>query len=147
MIIEQMTKMEIGNVRIEEIEKQVEKYPIAHSMVYMDNDKKVNGDFVLGFGDEPTALKLASAIGEQMGLSPFEQFDNDASDLLNEFINVVVGRAISEWDAQGLSVELEPPVFKKDVEIQCESVTEAFKIIIDINPERPCRTVPPIRLY
>jgi len=134
--ISQMTKIKIENIHIEEIERQVENYPVAHSMAYVDDDKKIHGSFVLAFADELTALMLASAIGEPMGLSSFKEFDNDASDLINEFVNVVVGRAISIWDAQGLSVKFEPPVFQTDLEIKSESVTHAYKIIIDINADK-----------
>ncbi len=133
--IQQMTDIVIGEIHIEEVEGKRDTYPIAHTMAYFDDKKKIDGDFILTFGDESTALMLASRIGEQMGLSPLKQFDNDATDLLNEFINVVVGRAISQWDEQGLSVRFDPPEFERNLELTDVAVNQAYRLSIHINPE------------
>jgi CheY-like chemotaxis protein len=133
--IQQMTEIVVEDIQIEEVEGKIETYPIAHEMAYFDDEEKIDGDFVLAFENESTALKLASGIGKQMGLSPLERFDDDATDLLNEFINVVVGRAISEWDQVGLSVRFNPPEFKMNIEMTNISVSQVYKITARTNPD------------
>ena len=44
-------------------------------MTYVNSNKKIDGNFILAFGNESTSIMLASGIGEPMGLSPFTQFD------------------------------------------------------------------------
>ncbi len=130
--IQQMTNITIGTILIKEVDSEKETYPIAHKMAYFNNNKQIGGDFVLAFGNESTAIMLATGIGGQMGLSSFTQFDDDVVDLLNEFLNVVVGNAISKWDEAGLSVKFETPVLKKDIVLTGELVAPVYKITIEI---------------
>ncbi len=129
----QMTEIVIDGIHTEEIGGHVETYPIAHEMAYFDDDQKIDGAFVLAFKNESTALKLASGIGKQMGLLPMDRFDDDAADLLNEFINVVVGRAISEWDQEGLTVRFNPPELKINIELANVSVSKVYRITVQTN--------------
>jgi two-component system, chemotaxis family, chemotaxis protein CheY len=104
-----MTKARVIRVSVERDEPVMKTYSIARSIPYEDFDKNISGHFVLGFTDEETAISVASAIGENMGLPAIEQFDETASDIINEFMNVVVGHTISEWDALGFSVRFSHP--------------------------------------
>jgi CheY-like chemotaxis protein/CheY-specific phosphatase CheX len=133
--IQQMTEMAIDGISIEDVECENETYPIAHEMAYFDSNETVDGIFMLALGNEATAVMLASAIGTQIGLSEFKQFNDDAADLLNEFINVVVGRAISGWDDAGFTVEFETPVFKKDIVLTDTPRSQLYRITIGIKSD------------
>ncbi len=104
-----MAKPKVVRVSVERDKPVMKTYSIARSIPYEDFDKNISGNFVLGFTDEDTAISVASAIAENMGLPAIEQFDETASDIINEFMNVVVGHTISEWDQLGFSVRFGPP--------------------------------------
>lgn len=72
----------------------------------------------MGFESLYDALTLSSAIGERLGIGKITEISEDSTDLLNEFLNVVVGRTISEWDKAGLKVKFGTPTFKKNYEDQ-----------------------------
>ena len=112
-VVEQMTRLKVKNIKVEKAIEQTAKLPYAHMIAYTDLDKKVDGNFILAFQNIDVALNLSSAIAERLGLERFAEVCEDSTDLLNEFLNVVVGRTISEWDKIGLSVKFEAPVFKK----------------------------------
>lgn len=129
-ILIKMANIDIGSVKIRKDESVNAIYSIAHSIQYKDFDEKVKGDFIIGF-DETAAISLASSIAENLGLTCIKQFDETASDIINEFLNIVVGRTISEWDKKGLNVRFSPPIsFKnKSINISDAPHTEAYLII------------------
>ncbi len=112
--IEQMTNMQVNSTEKRLVLKGQSNLPFAHIISYKDFEKEFDGEFILGFESVNDALKLASAIAEKLGIGRFEKINEDSTDLLNEFLNIVVGRTISEWDSIGLKVEFDTPKFKKD---------------------------------
>lgn len=130
--IEQMTQIKVKNVEKRLILKGSAKLPFAHIITYTDNEKKMDGEFNLGFESVKDALKLASAIAERLGLGKFDKISEDSTDLLNEFLNIVVGRTISEWDSTGLSVSFAPPVFKENYLGRQSEDMKAFLLTMDV---------------
>ena len=110
VIFKQMTGTEVLGHKIKIDERQpADTLPLAHVIDYERIDNKIKGQFVLGFGNRVMAVSVAAALAEKMGLDPPEDMDAIAIDLLNEFLNIVVGRTISEWDRLGLPVRFSPP--------------------------------------
>ena len=130
-----MANIDIANVKTSKDEELKTTYSIAHSIQYEGFDDKVKGDFILGFVDESTAISLASKIAENSGLESLKQFDETASDIINEFLNTVVGHAISEWDKKGLNVRFNPPVSVKNKSINISDAprTEAYLIVLEFS--------------
>ena len=130
--IEQMTNLKITNTEIRQVFKEERTLQFAHIISYTDYDKKVDGKFVLTFDSVHDALKLASAIAERLGMEKFRGICDDSTDLLNEFLNVVVGRTISDWDSIGLKVKFGTPVYKKNYKSDVSNSIHGYIIILDI---------------
>ena len=109
-ILKNMANIDIVDVKIKQEKPLSVAYSVAHSIQYEDFENKVKGDFILGFADDSEAITIASAIAKNIGLAQIEQFDEIASDIINEFLNTVVGHTITEWDKKGLNVRFSPPV-------------------------------------
>lgn len=131
-VVEQMTRLTVKDVGVEKAEDEVVKLPFAHMITYTDSDKKIDGNFILAFQNTEAALHLSSAVAVRLGLAPFKEVCDDSTDLLNEFLNVVVGRTISGWDSIGLSVNFDTPVFKQDYDCEEDSSSQAYLINLDI---------------
>ncbi len=131
-VVEQMTWLTVKNVSVEQATDQTVNLPFAHINAYTDFDKKIDGNFILAFQNIDTALDLASAIAARLGLELFREVCDDSTDLLNEFMNAVVGRIISGWDSIGLRVKFEAPVFKQNHDCTGPKPSQAYLIIIDI---------------
>lgn len=133
--IEQMTYLKVTGTEKRQILKENNTLQFAHIISYTDYDKKVEGKFVLTFSTVHDALKLASAIAERLGMGKLEKIGDDSTDLLNEFLNVVVGRTISDWDSIGLKVKFDTPVFKKNYKSDISNSSNSlagYIIILDI---------------
>ena len=130
--IEQMTYLKVTGSETRQVLKEKNVLQFAHIISYTDFDKKIDGKFVLTFSSVQDALKLASAIAERLGMGKFEKFGDDATDLLNEFLNVVVGRTISDWDSIGLKVKFDTPVYKKSYKSDNSNSLKGYIIILDI---------------
>lgn len=130
--IEQMTRIKVNAFDKKSVLKQQGPLPFAHIISYTDHDKKIDGEFVLGFESVHDALKLASGIAERLGIGTFDKISEDSTDLLNEFLNIVVGRTISEWDSLGLSVKFNTPVFKKNYQNKDSKHLKGYIISMDI---------------
>jgi CheY-like chemotaxis protein len=130
----EMTKTEVIDVKIKRDERPKEIYALAKIIPYEDMDKKLKGSFILGFTDESMAILVASAIAENLELPPITQMGDVASDILNEFTNIIVGRTISEWDTLGFKVKFSPPVsmnYSNIPEKVCGEA-EAYMIILQL---------------
>jgi len=119
---------------LEATEKTIQ-LPFAHIIGYKDHDEEINGNFILAFETNDVALNLASAIAERLGMGRFEEVCEDSTDLLNEFLNVVVGRTISGWDNIGLSVRFDTPVFEKDHKNDTSKNSKAYLIVMELLSE------------
>lgn len=130
--IEQMTNVTVGKIDKRLCLKDKNISPFAHIIAYTDYDNEIDGDFILGFNSINDALKLSSAIAERLGLGKFHKVCEDSTDLLNEFLNIVVGRTISDWDKIGLKVKFGTPVFKKNYENKNSKHLEGYIITMDL---------------
>jgi two-component system chemotaxis response regulator CheY len=129
-ILKDMANIDVANIKINKDEQLKTSYSFAHFIQYNDFENKVKGQFILGFVDENAAISIASKIAENMGLEPVKQLDETASDIINEFLNTVVGHTISEWDKNGLNVQFSSPDSMKDKNIDIAEMpnTEAYLI-------------------
>lgn len=142
-VFSQMTKTEAVNVSIKRDERLKEIYAVAQVAPYEDFTKKVNGNFLLGFTDERMAVLVASAIAENFGLPALRQFDDNARDVLNEFMNTIVGHTITGWDKMGFRVKFDPPSSVQNINIRdaAFSCQEAYMIILDLGVDRVVFTI------
>jgi CheY-like chemotaxis protein len=136
-ILKNMANIDIVDVKIKQKKPLSVAYSVAHSIQYEDFENKVKGDFILGFADDSEAITIASAIAKNIGLAQIEQFDEIASDIINEFLNTVVGHTITEWDKKGLNVRFSPPVLlqKKEINISDGPNTEAYMVSLNFDPD------------
>jgi CheY-specific phosphatase CheX len=142
-VFTQMTKTQTVNVSIKRDERLKEIYAVAQVAPYEDFTQKVKGSFLLGFNDERMAVAVASAIAENLGLSAFRKFDDDAKDVLNEFMNTIVGHTITGWDKMGFRVRFTPPTSAQNINIRdaAFSCQEAYMIILDLGVDRVVFTI------
>lgn len=112
-IFSEMTGTEVLGYNVKVDERLGETVPLAHIISYEHLDTPVKGNFILGFADQGMAVAVASALAEKMGLPPVEELDDIANDLLNEFMNTIVGHTISEWDLMGMPVKFDSPTSLK----------------------------------
>jgi CheY-like chemotaxis protein len=135
-IVKKMAGVDIVDIKIKKEKSLSIKYVVAYSIQYEDVENKLKGDFILGFSDESEALSIASAVAEKMGLRPIDQFDDMASDIINEFLNTMVGHTITEWDKKGLSVRFGTPneIKQKELNISDAPNIEAFLISLYPDP-------------
>ncbi len=130
--IEQMTRLKVTGSEKRQVLKEKNILQFAHIISYTDYDKKVEGEFVLTFNSVQDALKLASAIAERLGMGKLTEIGDDSTDLLNEFLNVVVGRTISDWDSIGLKVKFGTPVYKKSYKSAASKSLQGYIISLDV---------------
>ena len=133
--LESMTDMQIYSYETIRDDEKAKLFSVASVIPYEDLRKTFSGEFTLGFTQETMAIVVASAIGQKMGLSAIGKLDQTAEEVLNEFMNILTGRAISEWDTKGLSVRFCPPSFvrNKKVEIDPSLSTHIYRIILNLN--------------
>jgi CheY-specific phosphatase CheX len=135
-ILKQMANIDISDVTIKQEKTLLTNYSIAHSIYYEDSKNKVNGNFILGFSDDSEGIPIAEAIAENIGLSAIEKFDEIAPDVINEFLNTVVGHSTTECHKEGLYVSFSPPVVSqnKQINISDTSNTIVYLISLDFAP-------------
>ncbi len=139
---ESMTDVRIGRFKVNLNEQLPATFSVATASPYQDLDNKIGGDFTLGFADEMMAIHVASAVAEKMGLPPLKELEETAADVLNEFMNILVGHAISEWDSKGLSVRFSPPALVRDKSVDTAGLpnTEAYQIVLDLQNKQGGQT-------
>jgi len=134
---QEMTKTAVVNVTIKRDERPNEIYAIAKVLSYEDMNQQVNGSFSLGFTDEANAVLIASAISTSMGLPPVTAMGEVTSDILGEFINIIMGNTITDWDKLGFRVRFSTPTSLEYAAIKQKSSgeTEAYIIILTLEVE------------
>ena len=131
-ILKQMGNIDISDVTIKQEKSLSTTYSIAHSIHYEDSKNKLKGDFILGFVDESEAIPIAAAIAENIGLPPIEKFDEIAPDVINEFLNTVVGHTTTECSKNGLYVNFSPPVVSRDKKINISDTSNTIAYLISL---------------
>ena len=134
-IFSSMTGTEVLSHKVKIDERQSERIPLAHVISYEHMDRPVKGNFILGFASQAVAVSVAAALAENMGLPASEDLDEIAADLLNEFMNTIVGRTISEWDRMGMPVKFGPPQSIKFSSFQVQNasvITHAYVVILGL---------------
>ena len=131
-ILKDMANIDISDVTIKQEKSLSATYSIAHSIHYEDSKKKIKGEFILGFVDDSKTIPIAAAIAENIGLSGIEKFDEIASDVINEFLNTVVGHTTTEWCKNGLSVSVSPPVVSQNKQINISDISNTIVYLISL---------------
>jgi len=131
-VLKHMANIDISDVTIKQETSLSATYSIAHSIHYEDSKKKIKGEFILGFVDDSKTIPIAAAIAENIGLSGIEKFDEIASDVINEFLNTVVGHTTTEWCKNGLSVSVSPPVVSQNKQINISDISNTIVYLISL---------------
>ena len=108
-VFQEMARMDISDYEIKREKIIPLRYAIAVPVSGKGANEEIEGSFIFGISDEAVAIRLASAIGENMGLPPVDKLDEDTTDILSEFVNTVAGQAITAFDHLGLSAEFGTP--------------------------------------
>lgn len=132
-VLKDMCDIDISDVTIKQEEYLSANYTIAHSVHYEDFKNKINGDFILGFIDDSDAIAIAAAIAKNIGLSSIEKYDETASDVINEFLNTVVGHAITELDKKSTYISFSPPVMSQNKNINFSDMNTAVAYLISLD--------------
>ncbi|MBW2655709.1 MAG: response regulator [Deltaproteobacteria bacterium] len=136
-VFEEMTATEVIQVTAKRDQRFSDSFPVAQIINYEELEEPGKGQFILGISDISMALFVAAAVGQQMGITLNNEFDETAGDILGELLNTMVGRATTEWDKLGISVRFSPPTLVKNFVIeQAENLyTEDYIIILtmDVN--------------
>ena len=131
-ILKDMGNIDIFDVTVKQEKSLSATYSMVHSIHYEDSKKKVNGEFILGFVNDLEAKSLAVAIAENIGLSAIENFDDIVSDVINEFLNTVVGHTVTEWGKNGLIVRVELPVVSRNKKIDISDMRNTIIYLISL---------------
>lgn len=131
-IFQDMAKTTVVSTNIKKEERLLADIAVAHVVEYQHLDDMFKGYVMLGFNSKTMALLVASAIAENLGFQPVTQLDEQAADILNEFVNTFVGHTISEWDQLGLPVSFGPPVPLSELEVESykSAPSETYMIIL-----------------
>lgn len=109
-VFEDMTKTTVDKITVKRDENDSdEEYCQASMVSYKHLDSKVKGNIILGFKSDDMAMAVSSAIAKSIGIELDEDADAEIEDILNEFMNTVVGHALTEWDRLGSPTEFSPP--------------------------------------
>ncbi len=132
-ILEKMTDLRVINREMVNDDQAIKNYTVVSVIPYKDLENKFSGQFNLGFTDNKMALYLASEMCQKMGLPEVSVMNETAEDVLNEFVNILVGRTISDWDAKGLSVRFEPPLIERNkvIHYDVSKNSNAYQIILN----------------
>ena len=76
----------------------------------LDPTQEEPGYFILGFNSVEMACAVASDISLGLGLGAVRDYSDDCGDILSEFLNIVVGRTVTQWDHQGFPVRFGQPI-------------------------------------
>jgi len=131
-ILKQMGNIDISDVTVKQEKSLSTTYSIAHSIHFEDSKNKLKGDFILGFVDDSEAIPIAAAIAENIGLPPIEKFDEIAPDVINEFLNTVVGHSRTECYKEGLYVSIGPPVVSRNKKINISDMSDTIVYLISL---------------
>ncbi len=131
-VFQEMAKISVEVTTVKKDEHLVTEFAVATKIAYEDFVKKLNGQFILGFHKPESAVVVASAISEHMGLGVVTQLDEDAESVLSEFMNTIVGQIITKWDTLGLPVRFEPPTLVKDLVITPHECPQAEAYVITL---------------
>jgi CheY-specific phosphatase CheX len=95
-IFQDMAKTTVISTNIKKEERLLVDMAVAHIVEYQHLDDMFKGYVMLRFNNKTMALLASSAISKNMGFQPVSQLDDQAADILNEFVNTVGGHTISE---------------------------------------------------
>ncbi len=99
-VFQTMANTKVMGVKVRADERIKSKYAVAVLVPFEHLRNKIKGNFILGFQDERMAMFVAAAIAENLGAPPVNEFDETAEDVLNEFVNTIIGhtyRAGTPW--------------------------------------------------
>ncbi|MBF0299542.1 MAG: response regulator [Oligoflexia bacterium] len=96
-IIQKMTSLNVVDLDVQINSNKTLALPFSYIISFFSEDKKISGDFILGFPDKGMALSLASSMAQNLNLSALDNFDDFSNDLLLEFTNILTRKIILNW--------------------------------------------------
>jgi len=128
-----MAGIEYSHIEINEDRSAGLSYSIAYSVEFEDSNHKKKGVFVLGFTDKKTAISIAEKIGEKIGVSSVNQFDEIVSDILGEFFNTILGHTLSNWETFGIRIKFGTPKLSYNFISNLKNMPETEEYIIKLS--------------
>lgn len=145
-----MSDSKISKIWVKQDDQLSSVFSVAHLVSFKDSNSDSRPDLIAGFSDEPMAVFVASEFARKMNLPDIETIDETAADILNEFMNIAMGNAISEWRKAGLGSQFEHPVMvqNKDFGDSSQSITETHQITLELQGDltAPNRTFDHVNL-
>jgi two-component system chemotaxis response regulator CheY len=129
-VFQKMTQTEVVNTVVKRDQRADANYAVAFHVKYEHLKESLGGSFTLGFTDSDMAVAVASTIAETMGLEAPNELNQDALDLLNEFMNTIFGRAVAAWDKLGFSARFHPPTFSLNTVLRAPNEFESVAYVI-----------------
>lgn len=131
---ESMTDARIRILPISQDHSKLKGFSVCGVVPYQDLEKNISGEFNLGIAEESTAIVIVSEIANKMGLGELKNFDDTASEVLNEFLNIFIGHAISKWDQEGLAVQFGIPSLVRDkaVDVMVAGDRLSYQIVAEL---------------
>lgn len=132
---EEMTKTPVVSVTVKREQRLRESYSVAFTCDFQGQNSPLEGQVLMGFGDDGPACLTAAAISERLGLDACRELDAMALDVLAEFLNTVMGRTVTGWDEAGLTVNFQPIQIIRESQLptyqdcQCDS----YVIILNLS--------------
>jgi response regulator NasT len=134
-VFEQMTNTAVDSVSVKRDQRPDTHYAFASTIKYEHLEQQLEGNFTLGFTDTEMASAVAASMAETMGMDVQEGLGNQAIDVLNEFMNTVIGRTVAKWDDMGFSTKFGVPNASTNVSLKpiAEIDTESYIIILSLS--------------
>lgn len=141
---EEMTGIKALGFRVEEVTptSKLPNFNTAIVIPFQNHALLIEGRFILGLNDEETAVLLASAIADHIGMPAITGLDTVAADILAEFMNTVAGMVISEWDKMGLTADFSAPEFMTNLVLKTAQKSDLLIHAVNLHlPENKILTI------
>jgi|GEM_PF-2864832 len=111
--VEEMSDLRVIEIGVDKTDEQTEEFPITVTIAFRRKNDESGGQFVLAFKDFNEASFLSESIGRRMLGTMVSEVRDDIEGILSEFLNVLAGRIISQWDREGLVLKIGIPEIRK----------------------------------
>jgi CheY-like chemotaxis protein len=125
-------------------------YVISRGGAFQTAD--TSGRVRVGLTDREAALELTAALADRLGLTSSDALDDQAVDLLLEYLGTFMGRASGDWldrdcrldlDAPGLDFDDQAPVGSETYELILGLAFRQLKFVVDFRFQSTTAAAPP----
>ena len=108
-----------------------EVYPAKLDLVKVLVKQNTIGDARVTFAYSAADTITAKGLAEGFAKFGFDEFDEDAQDSMQEFLNCVSGLVISELANNGImDLDLEPPLYYDEFSVDCDTIVLPLSISV-----------------